>query len=1753
MKKNAVFYLSAWLISIIFPWHFVSASVISASPEATAAANGMQVLAPDNIAVISPNVVNDGTVSSMLIDGTRMTFHGSGPRTVIESRAGETTYVGTGSDIQTYSVSGQVASSTGDAANIADSDVTEHFDESTSSIPVIIEFATSSQTYTSNSVPNSNSVSAISTRRQRFASTRAQVAGILPKASRLTRDLDIINGVAGTIDRAGLKALENDPNVKRVELDGTAHVFDDASNAAMNVPAVWSLVDGNSNSITGKGEDIAIIDTGVDYTQPDLGGCFGAGCKVIGGYNFISNNANTMDDYGHGTHVASIAAGKGTVNGVAPDADILSYKACDSNGNCPYSAIIEALGYAADPNQDGNTSDHANVANLSFGGPGDPDDAISLAVDNATAAGVVVVVAAGNDGPDAGTIDSPGTARTAITVAASCMSSQISADYGASGYCVGPIASFSSEGPLVWNGVDLSKPDISAPGVDICGTEASESKFTASNCVDGDHILLSGTSMATPQVSGAAALVLQAYPGSTPAQVKQLLKNTATNLGASRDAQGAGLVNVSAAIPLSPHISANPSLWSATTDPTSRYSTSTQTFVVSAAGQGFSTLNASSSFNISGIIVTLHKTSLDVSGNSTDTLVVDVVVDNDIVPAGTYSGEITLSSGGVTEGFIPMFFTVAPTISVSPSPISYGFDNPSLTSWASSSSVTITNLRTDSSQTIDIAPGVTTDGISLTASSSVVIPAGGSEIVPTYISVTNASVSNGINNASTLVFSDAVNSLSIGTTFEKFYLMTIENNDSPQGLNNTILWVNSWVGEQYLVTATSDSYTFYVNTAGPYDVLAMNSCGNSSDGSCHYASVLKEGIDLSSGETTVVESWADASHKVSLKAVDESGNPISTDTYHFNTEDLHSQGTVYTFFVQGTSTEINYYSDFSNNFEHQDIFFTPTVTSPKMYYYSGSFNGLSGDLTYDYSNVIPKRTDIHTDANFVGQTVPILYACYPSGGSCWGVVGPSVNIPTVQTLYSTFPDGEYFMHMTNYTLAGCTDDAHIACNSVFLYPYFNTNGQRLIDQHSVQFPIAGNAVYDGLGPSVWFGKFSNQSNSVDLSLYSGVENALFLRQDYSIGQYNALPYNVTQNGLSVASGTMPAYLQIYATQCCGTSLPSISLTTPGPTKFYLTGSYEDDGYPLTSNVEADFDTTLSDPNPPSIEQLYLYSNGQRSEVFNPAVDNQIVYKLDPVGGTLATTTASISTDGVNFSSISLNASSSAYVADIPAGSIISTGTSTVIQITGADDSGNILKYTFGLPMTSYTDDNSTTTSKSVVPPTISTSTPTSITQTSATLNASIATEGNASSTARGFFWGNTSTYGATTTEIGTFGVGSFSTTLSSLSCGTTYHYAAYAINSAGTTTTGDSSFVTGSCTLVITNPPIVSTSTPTSISSSTATLNANITDSGNASSTVRGFVWGTTSAYGTTTKEIGTFGVGAFSTTLSSLSCGTTYHYAAYAINSAGTTTTGDSSFVTSACPSSSSNDSSSGGGAPVIYSGGGGGGGGGGGSSYTAPSIASSTLVGVANCPVGFACVVNSALASSTRACQNIPGPFDGDLSLNMSGSDVLALQELLSDLDFFTASPTGYFGQVTKRSVISYQTAHKISATGFVGPLTMEALNTDRATLSCPNVQQTNVLGTASSTENLASTNKPVATSSSALTRNLTLGSTGTDVQALQMYLNAHGFIIASSGPGSPYNETTLFGPMTKQALIEFQKANGISATGYFGPITREYISTH
>jgi subtilisin family serine protease len=331
------------------------------------------------------------------------------------------------------------------------------------------------------------------------------------------RSIHLTNTIRVTTRGKQLGALRADPRVQSVQPDHPVRVALDHSVSLINAPALWAMADPLGEVITGRGITVAIIDTGIDYRHPDLGGCIGSGCRVLAGHDIINDDDDPLDDHGHGTHVAGIAAANGVLRGVAPDASLLAFKVLDATGSGFESGVIAGLERAMDPDGDPLTDDQADVINMSLGSAGAPDAPLSEATDNAVDAGAIVVVAAGNSGPGFETIGSPGNAERAITVAASFNGEQIVA--------------FSSRGPIA--GADYLKPDLAAPGVSINSTALA-----------GGYQVLSGTSMAAPHVAGAAALLVQRDPSLATPALRSLLAAGARDGGFDLFSQGAGRIDL---------------------------------------------------------------------------------------------------------------------------------------------------------------------------------------------------------------------------------------------------------------------------------------------------------------------------------------------------------------------------------------------------------------------------------------------------------------------------------------------------------------------------------------------------------------------------------------------------------------------------------------------------------------------------------------------------------------------------------------------------------------------------------------------------------------------------------------------------------------------------------------------------------------------------------------------------------------------------------------------------------------------------------------------------------------------------------------------------------------------------------------------------------------------------------------------------------------------------------------------------------
>jgi subtilisin len=330
------------------------------------------------------------------------------------------------------------------------------------------------------------------------------------------KELPIINGLVVLIPQPALNALANETGVKVVELDKRVSAFpkppwaggpgghDEEETPPQETPTGIDRIDANLNDNTGAGVKVAVIDTGIDYTHPDLS------TNYKGGFDFVNNDNDPMDDNGHGTHVAGIIAAEDNdigVVGVAPEAHLYAVKVLDKRGSGWVSDIIAGIGWCTDPNGDEDTSDRMDVANLSLGAPGQ-SSALHAAVINATDCGVTLVVAAGNESDNAGAYI-PAAYDEVITVSAIAdFDGQPGGLANSQQYGKGRFKTVQDDDAFAYFSNFGSDIDLAAPGVDIYST-----------WINGGYKTLSGTSMAAPHVAGAAALYIKMHPSSLPAQV----------------------------------------------------------------------------------------------------------------------------------------------------------------------------------------------------------------------------------------------------------------------------------------------------------------------------------------------------------------------------------------------------------------------------------------------------------------------------------------------------------------------------------------------------------------------------------------------------------------------------------------------------------------------------------------------------------------------------------------------------------------------------------------------------------------------------------------------------------------------------------------------------------------------------------------------------------------------------------------------------------------------------------------------------------------------------------------------------------------------------------------------------------------------------------------------------------------------------------------------------------------------------------
>jgi subtilisin len=341
----------------------------------------------------------------------------------------------------------------------------------------------------------------------------ADLALVRDAGGRIRHSYSIVPAVAAALPSGALQGLRALPAVRSVELDSFVQATDEELDSTWGVKRIGA---GEAHAAGRKGQavKVAVIDTGIDYTHPELAG------RYAGGYDFVNGNDDPLDDHGHGTHVAGTAAASQDGNGVvgaAPEAFLYALKVLNASGSGRFSDVIAALDWCV--------LNGIQVSNNSYGSSLNPGGAVQAAFDNSYGQGVLHAAAAGNSGNCAGknnSVEYPARYASVIATAATNASDARPC--------------FSSTGEAV---------ELAAPGVTILSTLPGGGYGTAS-----------GTSMASPHVAGTAALLFEAGVGDANGngrindEVREILQQTAQDLGAAgRDPHyGFGLVRADLAV-----------------------------------------------------------------------------------------------------------------------------------------------------------------------------------------------------------------------------------------------------------------------------------------------------------------------------------------------------------------------------------------------------------------------------------------------------------------------------------------------------------------------------------------------------------------------------------------------------------------------------------------------------------------------------------------------------------------------------------------------------------------------------------------------------------------------------------------------------------------------------------------------------------------------------------------------------------------------------------------------------------------------------------------------------------------------------------------------------------------------------------------------------------------------------------------------------------------------------------------------------
>jgi serine protease AprX len=366
-----------------------------------------------------------------------------------------------------------------------------------------------------------------------FGRNTDKIASIIDaNQGKINREMRLIPSLAVDFPYTALEELAQSRYVKRIWHDAPVQIRLDVA-----VPSVGAAK-AHELGFTGKGSVIAVIDTGIyphrDFVSPDN--------RILDWHDILNQKDSPYDDNGHGTHVSGIIAGNGISShgrykGMAPEALLVGVKALNEHGGGSTSNVMAAIEWCLD----NLVKLNIKAINMSFGSKAQESyrqDPLCRATTIAWKMGMVICAAAGNEGPDAQTINTPGINPKIITVG------NVDEHHTLTKHDM-LLNRSSSRGPTIDN---IIKPNLLAPGTNITST-----------WINGGYRSLSGTSMSTPMVTGAVALICQNWPALKPDQIQQLIMKNAHDLGLGPNLQGAGVLDLKGVFNQMTAIKPNPS------------------------------------------------------------------------------------------------------------------------------------------------------------------------------------------------------------------------------------------------------------------------------------------------------------------------------------------------------------------------------------------------------------------------------------------------------------------------------------------------------------------------------------------------------------------------------------------------------------------------------------------------------------------------------------------------------------------------------------------------------------------------------------------------------------------------------------------------------------------------------------------------------------------------------------------------------------------------------------------------------------------------------------------------------------------------------------------------------------------------------------------------------------------------------------------------------------------------------------------